>query len=149
MAQKDTVSQAQDSLNKFEAWASTQSRSDFVAISRGSKLNRGDVAKNVGITRSTLNDNALVKAALLELESSLREQGILAPLFDKNEQKESGVGEVLHDQSANDLKRLKAENERLKAKVVKQEATIEVLRSKLEQYEEISDVLYEAGIMPR
>lgn len=149
MALTDTVSQAQDSLNKFEAWASTQSRSDFVAISRGSKLNRAEVAKGVGITRSTLNDNALVKAALLELESSLREQGILAALFNKDESKESEAGDILHDQSSNDLKRLKAENERLKAKVVKQEATIDVLRSKLEQYEEISDVLYEAGIMPR
>ena len=83
------------------------------------------------------------------MESSLREQGVLAALFDKNEPKDSEAGEVFHDQSANDLKRLKAENERLKAKVVMQEATIDVLRSKLEQYEEISDVLYEAGIMPR
>ena len=65
MAKADTVSQAQDSLNKFEAWVVTQSRSDLAAISRGSKLNRAEVAKAVGITHSTLNDNALVKAALL------------------------------------------------------------------------------------
>ncbi|MFK0574010.1 VPA1267 family protein [Endozoicomonas sp.] len=112
MAQADTISQAQESLNKFEAWALTQSRSDFVAISRGSRLIRAEVAKGVGVTRSTLNDNVLVKAALLELESNLRDQGVLAPLVNKDEASESEAGEVLHDQSANDLKRLKAENER-------------------------------------
>ena len=141
--------QAQDSLNKFDVWVTTQSNADFVAIARGAKLARNDVAKGVGVTRSTLNDNELVKSALLKLEEDLREKGVLAPLANKGEAVDISSGEQLHDQSANDMRRLKAENERLKAKVVKQDAIIDVLRTKLEQYEEISEVLYEAGVMPR
>ena len=43
MAKERDVSQAQESLNKFEAWAGSLSDSDFVTIGRGAKLNRSEV----------------------------------------------------------------------------------------------------------
>lgn len=149
MSKNIGISQAQDSLNKFETWASTLSNADFVAIARGSKLNRNDVAKGAGIARSTLNDNDLVKAALLSLEDDLRSKNVLAPLTEAaKEQQESGV-DKLYEQSGNELKRLKTEVERLKAKCLNKDAEIERLRSKLEQYFELSEVLSGSGVMPR
>ncbi|MFC1234824.1 VPA1267 family protein [Vibrio sp. F74] len=149
MAKKKDVSQAQESLDKFEAWAGSLSDADFVAIGRGAKLNRSEVAKGTGIARSTLNDNDLVKAALLALEGDLRSKGVLAPLAEgAKEQQDSGV-EKLYDQSGSELKRLKTEVERLKTKCLNKDAEIERLRSKLEQYTELSEVLSGSGVMPR
>ncbi|WP_318490003.1 hypothetical protein [Photobacterium leiognathi] len=47
------------------SWKETQSASDVAAMSRGAKLNRTEVSKRVGIAKSILNDNDLVKKALL------------------------------------------------------------------------------------
>ena len=57
--------------------------------------------------------------------------------------------EKLYDQSGSELKRLKIEVERLKTKCLNKDAEIERLRSKLEQYTELSEVLSGSGIMPR
>lgn len=143
------LSQAQDSLNKFDAWASTLLNADFAAIARGSKLNRNEVAKGAGIARSTLNDNDLVKSALLALEDVLRSKNVLAPLTEAAKEQQEPGAEQRYDQSGNDFKRLKTEVQRLKTKCLNQEAEIERLRSKLEQYTELSEVLSGSGVMPR
>lgn len=143
------LSQAQDSLNKFDAWASTLSDADFAAIARGSKLNRNEVAKGAGIARSTLNDNDLVKSSLLALEEDLRSKNVLAPLTEGAKKQQEPGAERLYDQSGDELKRLKTELQRLKTKCLNQDAEIERLRSKLEQYTELSEVLSGSGVMPR
>ncbi|GAK83411.1 hypothetical protein JCM19238_961 [Vibrio ponticus] len=74
------TSQADESLAKFMSWKETQSATDVAAMSRGAKLNRTEVSKRVGIAKSTLNDNDLVKKALLAWEEELRGKKQLAPL---------------------------------------------------------------------
>lgn len=148
MNKKDKISQAQDSLDKFEGWAATQTEQDLIAIARGSKLHRGEIIKGAGIAKSTLNDNSLVKAALRELEAGLREKGVLAPLSQAAEENTS-ANETIYNQSDNELKRLKAEVSRLTTKSINQAVEIERLRSKLSTMTELDEVLYGGGILSR
>ncbi len=149
MIDEDSI-QGQESLNKFLSWSSTLSDEDFVAISRGSKLHRGEVRKGAGIGKSTINDNVLVRNALIELERDLRKRGILAPLVVESPNAHDTANiEVLYNQNGNELKRLRVENQKLQEKCLKQEAEIARLREFLEKYDDLADVLAGSGIMPR
>ncbi|HIF9218240.1 TPA: VPA1267 family protein [Photobacterium damselae] len=151
-------SQADESLAKFLSWKATQSPVDVASMSRGSKLNRVEVSKRVGIAKSTLNDNHLVKAALLEWEGELRDKKQLAPLkkapkgFNHEDSEsifEAKDGYIPYDQSIKRLKFLSAEVERLKRKNLEMDAEISRLRKKLQTYEELSEVLSSTGVLPR
>ncbi|MDE1305733.1 hypothetical protein L9W77_01255 [Vibrio aestuarianus] len=145
-------------MAKFNSWKVTLTPSDVVAMSRGSKLNRTEVAKAVGIAKSTLNDNKLVKEALLDWEKELRETMLLAQLKKnpktlESEGSESDSGaefeHILYDQSLKELKRLRSDVERLKTQCLNKDVEISRLRKKLEHYAELSEVLIGTGVMPR
>lgn len=150
-------SQADESLEKFNSWKETLTSTDITAMSRGSKLNRTEVAKSIGIAKSTLNDNPLVKRALLKWEEELRSSRLLANLKqattqwkgDSKTDFEFEDAPLPHDQSLKQLKRLKGELEQLKAQCINKDAEITRLRKELERYAELSEVLAGTGIMPR
>lgn len=152
------TSQADESLAKFMSWKETQSATDVAAMSRGAKLNRTEVSKRVGIAKSTLNDNDLVKKALLAWEEELRGKKQLAPLKvapkgfnpEASESNPEAVDEhIPYDQSLKQLKRLSSEVESLKKKCLDKDAEIGRLRKRLERYEELSEVLAGTGVLPR
>ncbi|EGQ8195071.1 hypothetical protein I7104_004304 [Vibrio parahaemolyticus] len=151
-------SQADESLAKFMSWKETQSATDVAAMSRGAKLNRTEVSKRVGIAKSTLNDNALVKNALLAWEEELRDKKQLAPLKvapkgfnpETPENNSEDLNEhIPYNQSLKQLKRLSREVESLKKKCLDKDAEIGRLRKRLERYEELSEVLSGTGVLPR
>ncbi|OCH76013.1 VPA1267 family protein [Vibrio breoganii] len=151
-------SQADESLAKFMSWKETQSATDVASMSRGAKLNRVEVAKRVGVAKSTLNDNHLVKEALLTWEEELRTKKQLAPLKDApkgfnpdapESSSEDVVEHIPYDQSLKQLKRLSGEVESLKKKCLDKDAEIGRLRKRLERYEELSEVLSGTGVLPR
>ena len=152
------TSQADESLAKFMSWKETQSAADVAAMSRGAKLNRTEVSKRVGIAKSTLNDNALVKAALMAWEEELRDKKQLAPFKAAprgfNPQGDEGIASetqehIPYDQSLKQLKILRREVESLKKKCLNKDAEIGRLRERLERYEDISDALAATGVYPR
>ena len=150
---KVKVSQAQASLDKFNAWAATQTDEDFYLIRRGAKLNRAEVAAACGVGTSSLNANVKVCAALQALEVELRKrtvngQKILEPLVvgDKTESDSDGT---LYDQSSKSVGAMRQELSRLKALVVTKDAEIDRLRGELEYYTEIAKVLSATGIVRR
>ena len=71
---------AQQTLEAFELWVSTQSNDDFTQLIYRGQLNRGELAKAIGCGKSALNQNPALKAALSNLEEKLREEGVLPPL---------------------------------------------------------------------
>lgn len=152
------ASQADESLAKFLSLKETQSLTDILSMKRGSKLDRGKLHKRVGIAKSTLNDNHLVKKALLEWEAELREQGVLGPLK-KDPQSinsEDAVSDsqateelIPYDQSLKKLKLLSGELERAKRRELEKDAEISRLRKRLERYEELSEVLAGTGVFRR
>ncbi|MCW8334894.1 VPA1267 family protein [Vibrio paucivorans] len=138
---------AQQNLEAFEVWKATQTDDDFKQIVFRGQLNRIEVAKGIGCGKSALNQNPALKKALKTLEDELRGKGVLPPLTDvakKNVDKPK-----VYDNTANrkllDSKRvssLEAENIELKAKVKE-------LEKRLERFGELSEALFEMGLMPR
>lgn len=117
---------AQQTLEAFELWVSTQSNDDFTQLIF-------QVAK--GCFKRWV------------LEDRLREEGVLPPLTirakeesDKPKQYDNTTHKK-HLESKR-LSAIEAENIELKAK-------IKELESKLERFGELSDTLYEMGFMPR
>lgn len=134
-------------LDKLEAWLATQTMEDLRQLIHRGKLNKREIAKGCGIGRSAIDQNPKITIRLQELETSLREQGVLPPLtpkaiLDKAKPKE-------YDNKASsrimDSNRL-AQMER---KVIEQQAEIQLLRQQLERFRDLSEVLGELGVIPR
>lgn len=138
---------AQQNLEAFYTWQSTQTDDDFKQIVFRGQLNRLEVAKGIGCGKSALNQNPALKKALKALENELRDKGILPPLT--NAAKTNADKPQAYDSTANrkllDSKRvssLEAENIELKAKVKE-------LEKRLDRFGELSETLSEMGFMPR
>lgn len=138
---------AQQNLEAFEVWKTTQTDDDFKQIVFRGQLNRIEVAKGIGCGKSALNQNPALKKALKTLEDELRGKGVLPPLTDAA--KKNADKPKAYDNTANrkllDSKRvssLEAENIELKAKVKE-------LEKRLDRFGELSETLSEMGLMPR
>ena len=71
---------ARQNLVVFRSWFATQTDEDFEQIVHLGQLNRGEVAKAIGIGKSALRQNTAIKTALEALEQDLRDRGVLPPL---------------------------------------------------------------------
>ena len=71
---------ARQNLSAFQSWVATQTDDDFKQIVFRGQLNRGEVAKAIGIGKSALRQNPAIKTALENLEQSLRDRGVLPEL---------------------------------------------------------------------
>ncbi len=138
---------AQQNLDAFQTWVATQSDDDFINIMYRGQLSRGEVAKAVGCGKSALRQNPALKKSLENLEESLRERGVLAPLSvsTKSEFLDRKEYDHTNNQRLIDSRKvglLEQENIELKAQVKE-------LKSKLERFGELSETLSEMGFMPR
>jgi len=138
---------SEHNITLFEAWVATQSDEDFSQIIMRGKLNRTEIAKAVGFGKSALNQNPQIKKRLEELENGLRKLRILPPLTEKAK-KEIGKPKEY------DSTRNKRRHESMRLSVLEQEnielkTRVKDLDSQLERYGELSESLYEIGIMPR
>ncbi|HCN73225.1 MAG TPA: hypothetical protein DIS96_16540, partial [Pusillimonas sp.] len=71
---------ARQNLSAFQSWVATQTDDDFKQIVFRGQLNRGEVAKAIGIGKSALRQNPAIKTALENLEQNLRDRGVLPEL---------------------------------------------------------------------
>lgn len=138
---------AQKNIDNFIAWVATQSDDDYKQITFRGQLNRGDIAKAIGIGKSALRQNPEIKKLLENLENELRSRDILPPLTQEAEQQNSNTKRydaeaaqrVRNDQRA---ARLEQENIELKARIGE-------LEQRLARFGELSETLSEMGMMPR
>ena len=137
---------ARQNLSAFQSWVATQTDDDFKQIIFRGQLNRGEVAKAIGIGKSALRQNPAIKTALDNLEQNLRDRGVLPELTETAQAQRSEPKR--YDPSVNQramesrrLSVLEQENIELKARV----ATLE---AKLKRYGELSEVLTEFGVAP-
>jgi hypothetical protein len=137
---------ARQNLSAFQSWVATQTDDDFKQIVFRGQLNRGEVAKAIGIGKSALRQNPAIKAALENLEQNLRDRGVLPELTETAQAQRSEPKR--YDPSVNQramesrrLSVLEQENIELKARVANLEA-------KLKRYGELSEVLTEFGVAP-
>lgn len=134
-------------LNAFEIWAASQNDEDMKQIVHRGQLNRGEIAKAIGIGKSALHQNPAIKESLERLEQELRDRGVLPPLTESSQAHQCGPKR--YDSGANcraaeskRLSTLEQENVELKARIAKLEA-------QLKHYGELSEVLSEFGVAPQ
>ena len=137
---------ARQNLSAFQSWVATQTDDDFKQIVFRGQLNRGEVAKAIGIGKSALRQNPAIKSALENLEQSLRDRGVLPELTEtawaqRSEPKRYDPSVNQRAMESRRLSVLEQENIELKARV----ATLE---AKLKRYGELSEVLTEFGVAP-
>jgi len=90
---------ARQNLDDFQSWVATQTDEDFKQIVFRGQLNRGEIAKAVGIGKSALRQNPAIKKALEKLEQDLRNRGVLPPLIATAQPQ--GAEAKLYDSSVN------------------------------------------------
>ena len=137
---------ARQNLSAFQSWVATQTDEDFKQIIFRGQLNRGEVAKAIGIGKSALRQNPAIKTALESLEQNLRDRGVLPGLTEtawaqRSEPKRYDPSVNQRAMETRRLSVLEQENIELKARV----ATLE---AKLKRYGELSEVLTEFGVAP-
>jgi hypothetical protein len=121
----------------FLSWmASTQDDNYKQIIFRG-KLNRNEVAKGCGFSKSVLLQNPKVKELLNNLEKSLRKRGVLPDFSDVGQSKliNTKTYDKAYSKNMKDSKRVA----NLEQKVIELEA-------KLKRYQELAEVITDMGI---
>jgi hypothetical protein len=138
---------AETNFASFQAWASSKSDADFREMVTRSVLSRKEIAIECGFAKSALDQNPRIKAALRELEDSLRLRGVLPPVVERDpEAPQAPVmrepGRLRAAQETERLRRLEQENAGLKAEVAE-------LKRALEKHAMLRDALALTGRLPR
>lgn len=138
---------AEQNYLTFEAWLASKSDMNFrQMVSRG-VLSRKEIAKECAFSKSALDQNPRIKAALRAAEDGLRERGILPALEEKplTEENLPPMRELGSQRAARDnerLKRLEQENASLRAENSE-------LKRQLERYAVLQEALALTGRVPR
>ena len=118
-----------ENFEKFEAWvAQRKKQNDKLEYIRNGKLNRSEVAKELGFSRSVFAQNPAVKELALKLDS---EWGKLKPAIPKSERELVEAREKANEKT----KRAESSNSRLLEKVAMLEAENRQLKVQLAEIE--------------
>ncbi|MBC7000937.1 hypothetical protein BIZ37_00090 [Photobacterium sp. BZF1] len=151
---------AKQNLASFQAWVATQTDGDLEQIIWDDKLNRTEIAKACGFTKSVLRQNPAVAKLLAELEDRLRESKVLPALTAKaaaNKGKPKPYDHTANQRrldssnlSALEKKNIElmAENDKLKADKEELEAKVAKLENMLACFKEEAAIRAEMGVMP-
>ena len=134
---------AGQNLATFLWWVASKTDADYRGMVRRGQLSRQEIARECCFAKSVLLQNPRVNEALRALEAQLRERSILPPVADAARSPPSADAPNSHvaaDKAR--LKRLEAENAGLRAEVTE-------LRSQLERYRLMDNVLSSTGRLPR
>lgn len=124
-------------IEAFLSWMASTQDDYFKQIIYRGKLNRNEVAKGCGFSKSVLLQNPKVKELLNNLEESLRKRGVLPNLSVVGQSKLINTKTYNKNYSKNikDSKRVA----NLEQKVIELEA-------KLKRYQELAEVITDMGI---
>lgn len=137
---------AEENVQAFATWKASKSDDDFRSLVHRGQLSRKEVAIECGFAKSVLDQNPRIKAALRELEDSLRERGVLPPAVEMPVTEAAPPvrepGKLRGALDAERLRRLETENASLKAEVAE-------LKRALEKHAILSQALALTGRLPR
>jgi hypothetical protein len=138
---------AEQNLLAFTTWLASKTDDDFRQLVSRGVLSRKEIAIECGFSKSALDQNPRIKAALRETEDALRERGILPPTAGKapgqaGEPLMREAGKQTLSLDAQRLRRLEQENASLRAENGE-------LKRQLERYTVIREALALSGRTPR
>lgn len=134
---------AEQNLSAFLEWTAGKTDAHYREMVMRGQLSRKEIARECGFAKSVLLQNPRVKDALQSLEAQLRERGVLPS---QAVVRDGTALVVVGNQRANSdtvrLKRLESENASLRAEITQ-------LRTDLERYRVMDNVLCSTGRLPR
>ena len=138
---------AEQNVQTFVSWLASKTDDDFRAMASRGVLSRKEIATECGFAKSALDQNPRIKAALRELEDSLRVRGVLPPAVEKTTEEADKPltrepGKLRGALDAERLRRLETDNAALKAEVSE-------LKRSLEKFTILRDALALTGRLPR
>ena len=140
--QKNGQQKARENVSQFKAWIQEREVcKDWGSYVRGVKLNRTEIAKECLFAMSVLRQNPEVKNILSQLENNLRQRNILPiEVMKKSTQElpEHDTQRLKNKMDTSRLNRLEQENTALQAEV-------KHLKSILERYKLMDEILSESG----
>jgi hypothetical protein len=128
---------ATQNIESFLAWMASTTDDDFKQIIFRGKLNRNEVAKGCGFSKSVLLQNPKVKEMLSNLEGSLRKRGVLPDLSDV------GQSKLINTKTYN---KSYSKNIKDSKRVANLEQKVIELEAKLKRYQELAEVITDMGI---
>ena len=137
---------AEQNFQTFLAWLAGKRDEDFRQMASRGVLSRTEIAKECGFSKSALDQNPRIKAALMATEDALRERDVLPAL--KTEPNTHGTFPILEAGNKKErlnldrLNRLEQENASLRAENGE-------LKRHLEQFVILRDALSATGRLPR
>nr|WP_314860191.1 VPA1267 family protein [uncultured Undibacterium sp.] len=130
----------------FSAWVAGQTDESFRQIANRGVLSRKEIAAQCGFSKSALDQNPRIKAALLATEVGLRARGVLPQAVTRDiEGEEPRMREMSAEKSTLDvirLKRLEQENASLRAENGE-------LKKQLARFSVMQEALALTGRIPR
>lgn len=137
---------SEQNFKTFTAWVASQTDESFRQIANRGVLSRKEIAAQCGFSKSALDQNPRIKAALVSAENSLRERGILPPAVAKPSECDAPLTrEVGSEKTALNvvrLTRLEQENASLRAENGE-------LKRQLARFAVIHEALALTGRVPR
>jgi hypothetical protein len=134
---------SEQNLAIFLSWIVSKTDDEFREMVARGQLSRQEISRECGFAKSVLLQNPRVKDALQSLEAQLRERGVLPS---QAVVRDGTALVVVANQRANSdkvrLKRLESENASLRAEITQ-------LRTDLERYRVMDNVLCNTGRLPR
>lgn len=131
----------------FNTWLASKTDDDFRQLASRGVLSRKEIAIECGFSKSALDQNPRIKAALKAAEQALRERGILPSPAEKSPEqpaeplmREAGKQKQVFE--AERLRRLEQENASLRSENGE-------LKRQLERYTVIREALSLTGRVPR
>jgi predicted transcriptional regulator len=131
----------------FNTWLASKTDDDFRQLASRGVLSRKEIAIECGFSKSALDQNPRIKAALKAEEQALRERGVLPAVTEKSPEQATEplmreVGKLKIGLDAERLRRLEQENASLRSENGE-------LKRQLERYAVIREALSMTGRVPR
>ncbi|MDP3619980.1 MAG: VPA1267 family protein [Ramlibacter sp.] len=140
--------QAEQNYHAWRQWLESKDDRDFRALAAGGKLKRSEIIRECGFNRSALRQNPRIKAGLAELESDLRERGILAAVALESSESDQEL-EPLRQRQQTTGALTNARLQDLERRVQTLDEENKELRGRLARFENWERHLLSTGRMPR
>lgn len=138
---------SEQNVRTFAAWVASKTDEDFRELASRGVLSRKEIATECGFAKSALDQNPRIKAALRELEDSLRARGVLPSALEKPAESTDKplareAGKLRGALDAERLRRLETDNASLRAEVAE-------LKRMLEKHAILKEALAMTSRLPR
>lgn len=138
---------AEQNIKSFATWVASKTDDDFRGMAGRGVLSRKEIAIECGFAKSALDQNPRIKAALRELEDSLRIRGVLPPVVEKTP--EDAAKPLMREPGKLRAVLANERERRYQIEIASLKAELSEVKRRLAKHEILSEALAMTGRLPR